>query len=56
MAAIEDAGVGDAEARAGERVARTDPVTAVLLTTMTWLVMVLVSRLLRRWLQRGRAP
>ena len=28
----------------------------VLLTTMTYVVMPLVSRLLRRWLQRGRAP
>jgi antibiotic biosynthesis monooxygenase (ABM) superfamily enzyme len=28
----------------------------VLLTTMTYVVMPLVTRLLRRWLQRGRAP
>jgi uncharacterized protein len=28
----------------------------VLLTTMTYVVMPLVSRVLRRWLQRGRAP
>ena len=95
MAAIEEPGGGDAEARAGERVARTDPVTAVFsrrvkpgreadfedwahgvidaatrwpgrvehltedadreLQETTGAVFPLVL-LLRRWLQRGRAP
>jgi antibiotic biosynthesis monooxygenase (ABM) superfamily enzyme len=53
VAAIEEPG-GDGEARAGERVARTDPVQQTT-GLETWFdVMPLVTRFLRRWLRPGR--